>query len=115
ASRHHASWRKPLLLSKARFVEMMHEFDRVDAAGIKTRRKCQTNAVLLNDEWVRLLTQWRIQLGISLDGPKLVHDMYRVDHAGRGSYDGAVRGLQRALAAEADGLRTSVLCFINPM
>lgn len=105
---------EPLLIDKQSFVRMMREFDRIDQAGVTTRRKCQTNAVLLDPEWIDLLTEWRIWLGISMDGPKAAHDEFRVDHAGRGSYDHTVRGLQLALANEPNGLRTSVISVINP-
>lgn len=105
---------EPLLISKASFVEMMRELDRIDQAGVVTRRKIQTNAVLLNDEWIKLLTEWDIHLGVSMDGPKEVHDEFRVDHAGRGSYDKTIRNLKAALANEANGLRTSVISVINP-
>lgn len=105
---------EPLLISRDRFVHMMREFDRIDEAGIETRRKCQTNAVMLDGEWANLFTAWNILLGISIDGPREAHDEFRVDHAGNGSYDRTVRGLRQALEREPDGLRTSVLCFINP-
>ncbi len=105
---------EPLLIDKESFVEMMYEFNRIDQAGVTTRRKIQTNAVLLDDIWIKLLTEWNIRLGVSMDGPKEVHDEFRVDHAGRGSYDRTIRNLKMALANEAEGLRTSVLSVINP-
>jgi uncharacterized protein len=47
----------------------------------------QTNGTLLDDEWVNLLAKHRVSIGISIDGPKQVHDKYRLDHFGRGTYD----------------------------
>lgn len=47
---------EPLLVGKEAFVEMMYEFDRIDQSGVATRRKIQTNAVLLDDTWIELLT-----------------------------------------------------------
>jgi uncharacterized protein len=105
---------EPLLQTRDDFVTMMRQFDLIDAAGITTRRKCQTNAVLLDDAWAELLTTWKVRLGVSIDGPREAHDQYRVDHAGRGSYDRAVGGLRTALAWWDRGLRTSVLSVINP-
>ncbi len=105
---------EPLLMEKSFFLDMMHEFDRIDRAGIATRRKCQTNAVLIDEEWIDLFTRWNILLGVSMDGPKVVHDKFRVDHAGKGSYEKTVRGLRLALANETEGLKTSVISVINP-
>lgn len=105
---------EPLLYKKSGFLEVMKEFDRIDHSGVTTRRKCQTNAVLLDREWAELMAEWGIYLGISMDGPQNVHDRFRVDHAGRGSYNQTKTGLALALEQEAAGLRTSVLSVIDP-
>lgn len=47
-----------------------------------------------------------------MDGPREVHDEFRVDHSGRGSYDRCLRGLELALAEP--GLATSVVSVVNP-
>ncbi len=53
----------------------------------------QTNGVLLTKEWTDLFKEIRIFPGISLDGTKKAHDMYRVDHKGNGSYDDVIKGV----------------------
>lgn len=60
----------------------------------KVRNCLQTNGVLLNDEWCDFLKVHDFLVGISLDGPKDVHDIYRRDNAGKGTFDKAVRGLR---------------------
>lgn len=61
----------------------------------KNIRNCfQTNGVLLNDEWCEFLKKHDFLVGISLDGPKDVHDLYRRDREGRGSFDRVMRGLE---------------------
>ena len=47
----------------------------------------QTNGILLDDDWCRFLCEYKFLVGISLDGPKHFHDIYRRDGAGRGTYD----------------------------
>ncbi len=71
----------------------------------------QTNATLLDDRWIETLWSSRVHASVSLDGPADVHDSGRVDHAGRGSYAGAVRGLR--LLQDA-GLRPGVLAVVKP-
>ncbi len=105
---------EPLIMGKQRFAAMMRQFDRIDDAGIATRRKGQSNGVLLDDEWIHLLAAEEFHLGISLDGPKEINDRLRVDHSGRGSYGRAVHGLELALAKDGQGLHTSVLAVIDP-
>jgi uncharacterized protein len=70
----------------------------------------QTNGVLLDKAWAEVFLRHSISVGVSLDGPPDVHDAYRVDHAGRGSYADAVAGLR--VLTEA-GVQWSVLSVIN--
>jgi uncharacterized protein len=53
----------------------------------------QTNGTLLDDEWCRFLKQHGFMVGISLDGPREIHDRYRRDRQGQGSFDAVMRGL----------------------
>jgi uncharacterized protein len=54
----------------------------------------QTNGTLLDDEWCRFLKRNNFMVGISLDGPKEIHDRYRRDRKGRGTFEQAMRGLK---------------------
>lgn len=47
----------------------------------------QSNGILLDDLTTKTLVKNSIHIGISLDGVKNVHDKYRVDHRGKGSFD----------------------------
>ena len=63
-------------------------------AGEKTIENAfQTNGVLLNDEWAKLFTTHRFLIGISIDGPRELHDAYRVDKGGRPTFDRVMAGL----------------------
>jgi uncharacterized protein len=53
----------------------------------------QTNATLLDDEWAAFFTQHRFLVGVSIDGPREIHDTYRVNKAGKGSFDQVMKGL----------------------
>ena len=54
----------------------------------------QTNGTLLTDDWCRFLKRHHFMVGISLDGPKEIHDRYRKDRKGRGTFEEAMRGLK---------------------
>lgn len=54
----------------------------------------QTNGTLLNEEWCRFLHQHDFLVGISIDGPKPMHDQYRKYKDGRGSFDQVMHGIQ---------------------
>jgi uncharacterized protein len=77
--------------------------------------RLQTNGVLLNSDWVELFHRHRIRIGVSLDGPKEQNDRFRVDHAGRGSYDDVVAGLRRLIDHELGSeVFGAILSVANP-
>ena len=55
----------------------------------------QTNGTLLTDEWCAFLKKNNFMVGISLDGPRAIHDRYRHDRKGRGTFDAVMAGLKR--------------------
>ncbi len=73
-----------------RVVEIQKRF-----SGAKTiANSLQTNGTLLDDEWCRFLKKHNFMVGISLDGPKQIHDRYRRDRKGAGTFDKVMRGLR---------------------
>jgi uncharacterized protein len=64
-------------------------------AGQKTiTNSLQTNGTLLTEKWCRFLKKHHFMVGISIDGPKEVHDLYRRDRKGKGTFDRVMRGLK---------------------
>jgi serine-type anaerobic sulfatase-maturating enzyme len=64
-------------------------------AGTKTiTNSLQTNGTLLTEEWCAFLSRNGFMIGISIDGPKDVHDRYRYDREGKGTFDKVMRGLR---------------------
>jgi uncharacterized protein len=53
----------------------------------------QTNGTLLDDDWGRFLAEHGFLVGLSIDGPREIHDAYRVDKGGKGSFDRVMAGL----------------------
>jgi uncharacterized protein len=54
----------------------------------------QTNGILLNDDWCKFLHDHHFLVGISIDGPREIHNKYRVNKAGRPSYEEALRAIE---------------------
>jgi uncharacterized protein len=61
--------------------------------GTTIQNTIQTNGTLLDDEWCRFFKQHNFLVGISIDGPRKLHDAYRVDRHGRGTFDRVMQGL----------------------
>jgi len=74
----------------------------------------QSNGTLIDSEWIDLLADLRVMIGISVDGPQRFHDQYRVDHHGRGSFDDVVANI-RALRAHPRGAEifSCVMAVVN--
>jgi uncharacterized protein len=109
---------EPLLQKKFRFEEIVSGLQAAAAAAsVELCLSIQTNAILVDDEWIGLFSRFGIHVAVSLDGPETINDAYRVDHRGRGTYRRTMVGLQRLMDAHKDGrLKTSptILAVIQP-
>ena len=66
---------------------------KVRRPGTVVHNAVQTNGTLLNDEWCRFFREHGFLVGLSLDGPRELHDAYRVDKRGQPTFDRAMAGL----------------------
>ncbi len=60
---------------------------------VKVAHSIQTNAILLSKDWVHLVQEFDVRVGISIDGPASIHDRYRLTRAGRGTHEIVERGI----------------------
>ncbi len=78
------------------------EFYRVAFAAIEALRpphvrvthSFQTNGMLLSEDWCDLIRDWGVGVGVSVDGPRHLHDAHRVTRAGRGTFDPTMAGVR---------------------
>ena len=61
--------------------------------GQRALHTIQTNGTRLDAEWAEFFRAHDFLVGLSIDGPRDIHDAYRVDKGGRGSFDQVMRGL----------------------
>jgi uncharacterized protein len=61
--------------------------------GMRVDNAFQTNGTLLDDEWGEFFREHNFLIGLSLDGPRELHDAYRVDKGGRPTFDRVMAGL----------------------
>lgn len=70
------------------------ELQQKHANGRKIENTFQTNGVLVDDEWCDFFKENNFLIGLSIDGPRELHDKYRVNKGGNDSFDQVLRGLE---------------------
>jgi uncharacterized protein len=70
----------------------------------------QTNGTLLDERWCEFLLDNRFLVGLSMDGPRKMHDAYRVDRQGRPTFD---RVLRAARLLREHGVAFNILCSVH--
>ncbi len=67
--------------------------------GATYANSIQTNGVLINDEWLDFFSQYGFSISISIDGPRDLHDRFRVNRRGQGSFDSVYKAISKVKAA----------------
>ncbi|MGW8267344.1 MAG: anaerobic sulfatase maturase [Longimicrobiales bacterium] len=70
----------------------------------------QTNGILLDDDWCAFFKDHDFLVGLSVDGPREIHDTYRRNRGGRGTFDQVLRGWEYL---KKYGVRFNILCTVN--
>jgi serine-type anaerobic sulfatase-maturating enzyme len=70
----------------------------------------QTNGTLLDDDWGTFFAEHGFLVGVSIDGPREIHDTYRVNKAGRGSFGQVMAGLA---ALQRHGVEWNALTTVH--
>ncbi|WON74333.1 anaerobic sulfatase maturase [Nitrosospira sp. Is2] len=70
----------------------------------------QTNGTLVTDEWAAFFKENNYLVGISVDGPRVLHDAYRVNKQNEGSFDDVIRGWSCLRKHDVD---VNILCTIH--
>jgi uncharacterized protein len=78
--------------------------------GMMFENTMQTNGTLLDNEWCRFFKENNFLIGISIDGPRELHDVYRVDKKGAGSFDRVMKGLH---LLQKHGVEYNILTTVN--
>ena len=90
-----------------RAIELQEKYRK---PGMTFENTMQTNGTLLDDEWCRFFKENDFLIGISIDGPRELHDACRVDRGGHGSFERVMRGLR---LLQKHGVEYNVLATVN--
>ncbi|MFO7709728.1 MAG: anaerobic sulfatase maturase, partial [Desulfobacterales bacterium] len=90
-----------------RAVELQNKHRR---PGMRFENTLQTNGTLLTDDWCAFLRENNFLVGISIDGPRRIHDVHRKDKGGRPTFKRVLHGLR---LLQRHGVETNVLVTVN--
>lgn len=95
------------------FFRRVVELQRIYAKpGQRIENDLQTNGLLLDAEWIAFLKEHRFHVGLSIDGPREIHDTYRRARNGKPTFGYVMRAA--ALLREAE-IPFAALCVVNRM
>ena len=101
---------EPTLMGLDFFRRSVEIVDRHLGDGQQAAYTIQTNGTKIDRAWAEFFREHDFLVGISIDGPRELHDEYRVTKGGRGSFEQVMRGLQ---ALRAAGVEYNVLTTVH--
>jgi uncharacterized protein len=102
---------EPLSLSPDYYEKAFNSASNIAKEFNKSFDHCfQTNATLINPEWIKLIQSHKVKISISLDGPEFVHDLNRVTHSKSGTHKSAMKGIRMLQDA---GISLSAICVLT--
>ncbi len=83
---------EPTLMGLDFYRRAMALAEKYRRPGIRFVHTLQTNGTLLDDDWAAFCKEHDFLIGISIDGPRQLHDAYRLDKGGQPTFDKVLRG-----------------------
>jgi uncharacterized protein len=85
---------EPLVLPISYYQAAFEAIEARRPPSIQLRHCVQTNGMLLTQDWCDFIKKWHIGVGVSIDGPRHLHDANRVTRAGKGTFDRTLDGIR---------------------
>jgi uncharacterized protein len=101
---------EPTLMGLDFFRRAVALVEKYRRPGQKIEQTFQTNGIALDDEWCEFLKANNFLVGLSVDGPRELHDTYRVTRGGKGSFDLVMKGWE---CLRRHGVDFNILCTVN--
>jgi len=101
---------EPTLMGLDFFRRTMEVEKKYIRPGMRIENTLQTNGVLIDEEWCGFFHENNFLIGLSLDGPRQLHDTYRHDKGGKSVFDKVVRA---ARLMQKHDVEFNILCTVN--
>jgi uncharacterized protein len=101
---------EPTLMGLDFFRRSVEYCERHKRPGQRVLYTIQTNGTKLDDDWCAFFSEHGFLVGLSVDGPKELHDTYRVNKGGTGTFDQVMHGLDTLKRHNVD---FNILCTVH--
>lgn len=101
---------EPTVAGLGFFRDFVEDLARYNTARIPVSYALQTNGLALDEDWAAFLARHRFLVGVSVDGDKTLHDEFRVDAAGKGTWNRVQKNLAMLQRA---GVACNLLCVVT--
>jgi uncharacterized protein len=101
---------EPTLLGLDFFQKVVAFQKKYAQAGKRIENDLQTNGTLLDDRWCRFLKAHHFWVGLSIDGPRELHDAYRISKGHEPTFDQVVKAYH---LLRAHGIPVNTLTVVN--
>ncbi len=101
---------EPTMMGLDFFRTAMELVEKYRQPGQRIEHSIQTNGTFLDDEWAAFFKEHNFLVGLSVDGPQHLHDAYRVDKGGKGSFERVMRGYA---ALRRHNVEFNILCTVH--
>jgi uncharacterized protein len=101
---------EPTLMGLDFFKRSIEYVEKYKQPGQRVEHTIQTNGTRIDDEWAAFFKEHNFLVGLSVDGPRELHDAYRVTKGGAGSFDQVMRGWEYLVKHGAD---YNILCTVH--
>ncbi len=86
---------EPMVLPIAFYREAFRTVARLAPTGLAIDHAFQTNGTLIDAAWCEFFAEARLGIGVSIDGPRHIHDRNRVTRSGSGTFDRTIAGIRQ--------------------
>lgn len=106
------SWQggEPTLMGLDYFQKIVKFQQQYQKAGQRIENDLQTNGILIDDKWAAFLKEHHFLVGLSIDGPRELHDRYRLTRSGKPTFDKVMDGVA---ALKRHGVPFNALVTVN--
>ncbi len=101
---------EPTLRGKDFFYRYLELVRKYNQKGLKVNNTLQTNGYLIDEDWARILSEGKFLVGLSVDGTKTIHDKFRPDQEGKGTFDRVMKAAETLKKHDVD---VNALCVVN--